>query len=102
MKIYPPITYTEVVRVEIKEMKTGEIRSVSFCQTTLDEVISHVNKTLKTGIIGVKAKVNIRLSDREKRWGAQRNVTVYIDNLDEAIAQIKEGVPALDWKSIKG
>ncbi|MBF0648715.1 hypothetical protein IR083_07770 [Dysgonomonas sp. GY75] len=102
MKVYPPLTYTPVVRVEIKVLSTGEMRSVSFCKTTLDEVIDHVNKTLKTGIVGIKVRVNIRISDQVKRWGKQKIATVLINDLDEAFTQITEGIETLDWKVIKG
>lgn len=102
MKIYPPITYTPLVRVEFKDLRTKEIRSVSFCQATLDEVVSHVDKTLKTGIVGIKARVNIRASEEDKRWGKQKNATVYINNLDDALAQITDGIETLDWKAVKG
>ncbi len=94
MKIYE-FKYTEVVRVEIKDLKTNEIRSISFCQTTLEEVISHVRKKLKVGLTGIKAKVNIRISHHQKRWGNQKIFTVYIKNLDTALKQIKANVPTL-------
>ncbi len=101
MKIYLPPTYTEIVRVEIKALDSGKMRSVSFCKATLDEVVKHVNKTLKTGIIGIRVRVNIRASDKEKRWGKGRNATVMIEDLDEAIVQICQGIETIDWKSIK-
>ncbi len=100
MKIYQKPTYTELVRIELKDLKTKEIRSISFCQTTLEEVIEHVNNRLKTGIIGIKVSVNIRISDKEKRWGKQKNIIVYIKDLDTAIRQIKADVPTINMKEI--
>lgn len=98
MNIYPPRTYTEVVRVEIRNLKTREMRSVSFCNTTLQEVIRHVDRTLEVRYSGIKVRVNIRKSDRVKRWTDQRNRTVYIRDLDTALAQITEGISVLEWK----
>ena len=96
MNIYPTRTYTEVVRVEIRNLKTREMRSVSFCHTTLQEVIRHVDRTLEVRYSGIKVRVNIRKSDRVKRWR-----TVFIRDLDTALAQITEGISVLEWKDHK-
>lgn len=98
MNIYPPRTYTEIIRVEIRNLKTREMRSVSFCYTTLEEVIKHVNSTLKVCYSGMRVRVNIRKSDKVKRWTDQKNRTVYIKDLDKALAQITEGISVLEWK----
>ncbi len=97
MKIYPVKQYTEIVRVEIRNKETGEMRSVSFCDTTLDEVINHVNQTMKVGIVGTKVHLNIRISDKEKRWGKQKNSIVFINDIDQVLNQITNGITILNW-----
>lgn len=96
MKIFIPPTYTELVRVEIKAMLTKEMKYISFCDTTLEEVFSHVQDKLKVrkkGRNAIKVKVNIRISDKKKKWGMQKNLTVYIGNIERAIKQISRGIP---------
>lgn len=99
MKIFVQPTYTQIVRVEITEVSSKKMRSVSFCQTTLNEVVEHVEKTLKLGIVGIKCRIVIRMSDPVKRWGEQKGTTILIKNLDDAIAQISQGVEIINWKN---
>lgn len=101
MKIFPKPTYVHKVRVEIKNIKTGEIRSVSFCETTWEEVIQHVNSKVKAVKRGIKVRINIRLSDREKRWVDTKDIRLKVSSLDLTLKRITKDIPVFDWPESK-
>lgn len=92
MKLYTRPKYTEIVRVEIKLIKSGKMRSISFCQTNIEEVLCHVKTRLKTSTTGIKVRITIRISDKEKAWGKLKSFTTFIRNTDKAVQDIIKGV----------
>lgn len=100
MKIYN-VKYHEVIRIEIKDIKTGEVKAVQFIQTTMEEVINYFNSKCQPYLRideGIKVKVNIKESDPIKRWKGpgQKNYTIKIASIESVLSALAEGVEESD------
>lgn len=91
MKIFK-VKQNHIVRVELKTTKTKIMKSVSFIETDLEQVVKHVDNRCRPLVKfikeGERISINIRESDPIKRWGKQKNILFYADSIDEVYNEI--------------
>lgn len=95
MRIYNH-KYHEIVRLAIYEPEHTDLKvreSISFIETTLQEVINHFTEKCKPYLEidnGIKIRVIIRISHPTKRWGDQRCFTLRVSSIHDLVEALKD------------